>query len=295
MRKSPDLHTHSTVSDGTLSPRALIELAAGAGVQVLALTDHDTTDGLDEARAAAARRDLRLIPGVEISVTWGGRTIHVVGLRIDPENSRLRLGLAGLLEFRAWRAEEIGRRLAKAGIDGAYEGARALSNGRLVGRTHFARFLVQRRLAADERAVFKHFLVNGKPGHVPGDWASLESAVGWIRAAGGQAVIAHPARYRLTRTRLLRLLGEFRELGGDALEVVSGSHSRDDVFAFAQHAREQRLLASAGSDFHGPQLAVSGQPWISLGRLPALPEGCDPIWSGWPEVVEPREPVPSAA
>lgn len=295
MRKSPDLHTHSTASDGTLSPRALFEHAAAAGVQVLALTDHDTTEGLDEARAVAACLGLRLIPGVEISVTWGGRTIHVVGLRIDPEEHRLRLGLAGLLEFRGWRAEEIGRRLAKAGIHGAYEGARALSNGRLVGRTHFARFLVQRRLAADERAVFKHFLVNGKPGHVPGDWASLESAVGWIRAAGGQAVIAHPARYRLTRTRLLRLLGEFRELGGAALEVVSGSHSRDDCFAFAQHAREQRLLASAGSDFHGPQLAVSGHPWISLGRLPALPEGCDPIWSDWPEVVEPREPVPSAA
>lgn len=295
MRKSPDLHTHSTASDGTLSPQALIEHAATAGVQVLALTDHDTTDGLNEARAAAQRQGLRLIPGVEISVTWGGRTIHVVGLRIDPENSHLRVGLAALLEFRGWRAEEIGRRLAKAGIHGAFEGARALSNGRLVGRTHFARFLVQRRLAADERAVFKHFLVNGKPGHVPGDWTSLESAVGWIRAAGGQAVIAHPARYKLTRTRLLRLLGEFRELGGEALEVVSGSHSRDDVFTLAQHAREQRLLAAAGSDFHGPQLAVSGHPWISLGRLPALPEGCDPVWSGWPEIADVRDPVPSAA
>ncbi len=295
MRKSPDLHTHSTASDGTLTPTALIHLAAASGVEVLALTDHDTTDGVEEALAAAACRGVRLIPGVEISVTWGGRTIHVVGLRIDRHNPDLTLGLAGLLDFRGWRAEEIGRRLAKAGIEGAYAGAKALSNGRLVGRTHFARFLVQRRLAVDERSVFKHFLVNGKPGHVPGDWAPLESAVGWIRAAGGQAVIAHPARYRLTRTRLLGLLGEFRELGGAGLEVVSGSHSRDDIFAFAQLAREQRLLASTGSDFHGPQLAVSRHPWVSLGRLPALPEGCSPIWLDWPEVRDSREPVPSAA
>lgn len=295
MRKSPDLHTHSTGSDGTLTPTALIDLASSCGVEVLALTDHDTTDGVEEALAAAGRRGMRLIPGVELSVTWGGHTIHVVGLRIDPSNADLQLGLAGLLEFRHWRAEEIGRRLAKAGIEGAYAGAKALSSGRLVGRTHFARFLVQRRLAVDERAVFKHFLVNGKPGHVPGAWATLESAIGWIRAAGGQAVIAHPARYKLTRTRLLGLLGEFRELGGAGLEVVSGSHSRDDIFAFAHVAREQRLLASAGTDFHGPQLAVSGHPWVSLGRLPALPEGCSPLWSDWPEVRDIREPVPSAA
>lgn len=282
MHKAPDLHTHSTASDGVLSPTALIDHAAGAGVEVLALTDHDTTDGLAEAQVAAERRGLCLIAGVEISVTWAARTIHVVGLRIDAGDRGLQRGLEGLLEFRHWRAEEIGRRLAKAGIEGAYAGAKALSQGRLVGRTHFARYLVQRRLAADERHVFKHFLVNGKPGHVSGEWASLESAVGWIRAAGGVAVIAHPARYRLSRTRLLRLLGEFRELGGIGLEVVSGSHSRDDCLCFAQHAREQRLLASAGSDFHGPQLALSGHPWIRLGGLPQLPAGCTPIWRDWP-------------
>lgn len=295
MHKSPDLHSHSTASDGTLSPTDLVAAAQAAGVEVLALTDHDTTEGLDEARRAAECRGMQLIPGVEISVTWGGRTVHVVGLRIDPAHPGLRLGLAGLVEFRHWRAQEIGRRLAQAGIEGAYQGAKALSNGRLVGRTHFARFLVQRRLAADERAVFKQFLVNGKPGHVPGDWASLESAVSWIIGAGGQAVIAHPARYKLTRTRLLQLTGEFRELGGVGLEVVSGSHSRDDIFAFAQYARRQRLLASAGSDFHGPQLAVSAHPWVRLGRLPALPEGCAPIWSDWPEVADTQRRAPGAA
>ncbi|MGE5154109.1 MAG: PHP domain-containing protein [Bdellovibrio bacteriovorus] len=295
MRKSPDLHTHSTASDGMLTPSALVRLAADLGVQVLALTDHDTTAGLAEAQAAATGLDLRLIPGVEISVTWGGRTIHVVGLRIDSHSRPLQRGLAGLLEFRRWRAQEIGRRLAKAGIAAAYEGAKALSSGSLVGRTHFARLLVERGLAADVRTVFKHFLVNGKPGHVPGDWASLESAVGWITAAGGQSVIAHPARYRLTRTRLLRLTGEFRELGGVGLEVVSGSHSRDDSFAFARFAREQGLLASAGSDFHGPQLAVSGYVGVGLGRLPALPVGCTPLWSDWPELADSPQAVPSAA
>ena len=282
MDKTPDLHTHSTASDGTLTPTALVGRAAATGVGLLALTDHDTTEGLAEAATAARPLDLTLVPGLEISVTWGGRTIHVVGLGIDPACPDLQAGLAGLRAFRDWRAEEMGRRLAKNGIDGAFEGARALSGGILIGRTHFARFLVGQRLASSERDVFKRFLVNGKPGHVAGDWASLESAVGWIRAAGGQAVIAHPARYKLTRTRLLRLIGEFRELGGVGLEVISGSHNRDDAFNFARHAREQRLLASAGSDFHGPQLALSVHPWIDLGRLPALPDGCTPIWQDWP-------------
>lgn len=277
----PDLHTHSTASDGTLTPRALIERAAAAGVGVLALTDHDTTDGLAEAQAAAHELGIVLIPGVEISVTWNARTIHVVGLKLDAGNPQLSQGLAAALAFRAWRAEEMGRRLAKHGIADAYEGARALSNGTLIGRTHFARFLVRQRIAADTGEVFKRFLTSGKPGHVAGEWATLETAVGWIRAAGGQAVLAHPARYSLTRTRMQRLLGEFRECGGVGIEVVTGSHSRDDAFNFARHAREQRLLASAGSDYHGPE-----NPWLDLGRLPALPEGCRPIWHDWPEMAD---------
>ncbi|AFL73182.1 PHP domain-containing protein [Thiocystis violascens] len=279
MNSKHDLHTHSTASDGTLTPDALVRRAAAAGVTVMALTDHDTTEGVAEADAAARDLGIALIPGAEISVTWGARTVHVVGLNLDIENPLLQAGLAGLMEFRAWRAEEIGRRLAKHGIDQAYEGARALSNGILIGRTHFARFLVGQRLAADNAEVFKRFLVSGKPGHVAGQWATLEAAVGWIRAAGGQAVIAHPARYGLTRTRIQRLLGEFRELGGAAVEVVTGSHSRDDAFTFARHAREQRLLASKGSDFHGPE-----NPWLELGRLPPLPEGCIPIWHDWPDL-----------
>lgn len=281
MKPSPDLHTHSTASDGTLSPTDLVLRAASAGVRVLALTDHDTTDGLAEAASAACRAGLHLTPGVEISVTWGGRTVHIVGLNLDAADPVLQQGLSRLMDFRAWRAEEIGRRLAKHGVEGAYEGAKALSNGKLIGRTHFARFLVARRLAADTGDVFKRFLTSGKPGHVSGQWATLEEAVGWIRHAGGQAVVAHPARYKLTRTRMLALLGEFRELGGAGVEVVTGSHSRDDAFTFARHAREQGLLASAGSDYHGPE-----SPWVELGRLSRLPEGCRPIWHDWPEMGE---------
>lgn len=257
-----------------------MQRAAAAGITALALTDHDTLDGLSEARPEARALGITLISGVEISVTWNARTIHLVGLRFDPRHQALRDGLAGLQTFRAWRAEEMGRRLAKHGIAGAYEGAKALSNGVLIGRTHFARFLVRKRHAVDTGQVFKRFLISGKPGYVAGEWATLEAAISWIRAAGGQAVLAHPARYGLTRTRMLRLLGEFREHGGAAVEVVTGSHSRDDAFTFARHAREQRLLASAGSDYHGPE-----NPWLELGRLPALPEGCVPIWHDWPEVM----------
>lgn len=276
MNSIPDLHTHSSASDGTLSPTQLVERAAAAGVRVMALTDHDTTCGVAEAAEAALRRDVVLIPGAEISVTWGGRTIHVLGLGLDIDYPALCHGLERLVAYRQWRAEEIGRRLAKAGIDGAYQGAKALSNGRLISRTHFARFLVQRRRADNERDVFKRYLVSGKPGHVAGEWAMLEDAVGWIRSSGGQAVIAHPARYGLTRTKMRRLIGQFQELGGEGIEVVSGSHSRDEAFVFARHARDNRLLASAGSDYHGPE-----KPWIQLGALPALPDGCTPIWADW--------------
>lgn len=274
MLKIPDLHTHSTASDGTLSPTALVERAAAAGVETLALTDHDTLAGLAEAQAAADALGVRFIPGVEVSVTWGGRTVHVVGLGVDTACQTLRDGLAGLQDYRVWRAEEIGRRLAKAGYDGALAGAKQHAAGALIGRTHFARFLVERGAASDIRDVFKRFLVSGKPGHVPGEWTTLEQALGWIHAAGGIAVIAHPARYDFTRTKMRRLLGELKECGGRGLEVVSGSHSKDDYYVYARHAREEGLLASAGSDYHGPE-----KPWIELGRLPPLPDGCTPVWT----------------
>lgn len=275
-----DLHSHSWVSDGTLSPADLVARAAAASVDVLALTDHDDTAGCAEALRTATQLGLTVLPGVEISVTWQGGTVHVVGLGVDPASTVLAAGLERLRAFRTWRAEEIGRRLAARGIDGAYEGARALAHGRIVGRTHFARYLASRGCGDDAREVFRHYLRQNKPGHVPGQWAALDEAVGWIGAAGGTAVVAHPARYALTASKLRRLLGEFVECGGRALEVVSGSHSRQDAEAMAGHARTFGLLASAGSDYHGPE-----NPWIDLGRLPPLPEGLTPVWSLWPQAA----------
>jgi predicted metal-dependent phosphoesterase TrpH len=274
-----DLHSHSLASDGTLAPAALVQAACDAGVNVLALTDHDSTDGLEEAGRQAGAAGLCLIPGVEISVSWRSITVHVLGLHVDPQCDALQAGLSGLRAFRDWRAEEIGRRLARAGIGGAHAGACALSRGRIVSRTHFAHFLVAQGRARSVGEVFKRFLVHGKPGYVTGQWASLEEALGWIRAAGGLAVIAHPARYPLSGSRLRQLLGEFRELGGVGLEVVSGSHTRDDMNAMAGHARTLDLLASCGSDFHGPE-----NPWVHLGQLAELPAGCHPIWESedWP-------------
>jgi predicted metal-dependent phosphoesterase TrpH len=272
-----DLHSHSTASDGTLSPRDLVARAAKAGVRFLALTDHDTTAGAGEAQSAAVSYGLSLIPGVEISVTWNKQTVHIVGLNIDTDNRILQQGLSEMRAFRDWRAKEIAERLEKAGISGAYEGALYHANGAaLVSRTHFARYLVQQGVVSDERKVFKHYLVKGKPGFVPGQWAELDRALGWIHAAGGVAVVAHPARYTMTRSKLRRLLGEFVELGGEAIEVVSGSHSRDDYYAMAKHARDFGLQASAGSDFHSPD-----NPWIELGKLPSLPDSCRPVWSDW--------------
>jgi hypothetical protein len=271
-----DLHSHTTHSDGTLTPADLVRRAKNAGVDVLAVTDHDVTSGLAEALAEAERVGLRLLPGVEISVTWEGTTIHVVGLGVEADSAGLQAGLARLREFRAWRAGEIGRRLECAGIDGAGEGARTRAKGLLISRTHFGRFLVDAGHARDMGDAFKRWLGNGRPGYVPGQWAGLSEAVGWIRAAQGHAVIAHPARYKLGTGRLRRLFGDFRECGGEAIEVVSGSHSRDDYHRFAQFAREFDFHASCGSDFHGPET-----PWIELGRLPSLPDGCKPVWRLW--------------
>ena len=271
-----DMHTHSLRSDGTLTPSELVQRAHAAGVRVLALTDHDVTDGIAEAQTAADRLGLILIVGVEISVTWQNQTLHIVGLNINPDQTELQQGLARLREFRQWRAEEMGRRLRKKRIEGAYEGSARLAQGMIISRTHFARFLVDQGYVRGPQQAFRQFLARGKPGYVPGRWASLAEAVQWIVSAGGQAVVAHPARYKLSAGKLRQMLGEFRECGGAAIEVISGSHAPDAIHHFADIAREHRFLASAGSDFHGPQ-----NTWMDLGRLPALPEGCVPVWKEW--------------
>lgn len=254
-----------------------MQKAAENGVGILALTDHDVTVGIDEARAAARRHGIHFIAGVEISVTWHRKTVHIVGLDIDPECSRLQAGLATVRSGRRARAERIAADLARVGIDGSFAGAtRHAANPEFIGRTHFARYLVESGFASEPRGVFRHYLAEGRPGFVEHRWASLQDAVSWIRAAGGEAVIAHPGRYRLSEDQLAQLIGEFRDLGGTGVEVVAPSHRPDQSVALAKLCRAFDLKASVGSDYHGP-----GEQRFDLGRLPLLPYGVSPIWEGW--------------
>jgi len=220
-----DLHCHSNVSDGMLPPAEVVARAAANGVHALALTDHDDVAGIAAAQAAADETGLILIPGVEISVSWGGQTVHIVGLRIDPCHPELAAGLASIRVGRIERARRMGDDLAKSGIAGAYEGAHDYAvNKEMVGRTHFARWLVAQGHAPDMRSAFRRYLTRGNPGYVEHEWTSLENAVNWIRASGGMAVIAHPGRYAFNARELHLLLDAFRALGGAGIEVISGSH-----------------------------------------------------------------------
>jgi predicted metal-dependent phosphoesterase TrpH len=269
-----DLHCHSTWSDGMLPPSQVVERAAARGVKALALTDHDELRGLAEARAAAEGTDLRIIAGVEVSVSWNTHTLHVVGLAFDPENGVLLEGLRRTRSGRSERAERMAKQLETLGIRGALDGARAYAtNPELVSRTHFARYLVASGHARSTQAVFDRFLGPGKPGYVPHVWASLEEAVEWITAAGGLPVLAHPGRYKMEERERKALLGTFRDLGGIGVEVVTGSHTPDQFGYWGKRAQEYGFLASAGSDFHGPR-----ESYRDLGDLPPLPSGCTPIW-----------------
>lgn len=272
-----DLHAHSTHSDGLLSPASLVARAAARGVDVLALTDHDEVSGLAEARAAAAAEGIALVAGAELSVSWEGTTVHVVALQIDPGDPILNAGLESIRGGRKTRARRIADALAEAGIRGAYEGAlRYVTSERLISRSHFARHLVDAGYARDVKQVFDRFLVKGKPGYVPHAWASLTDAAAWIRAAGGQAVLAHPGRYRVTASGMRRLLAEFRDVGGEGIEVLSPSHRSAQCAEFARYARVFGLRGSCGSDYHGP-----GESAVELGGLPGLPAGVAPVWKGW--------------
>lgn len=272
-----DLHCHSTFSDGLLPPALLVERAHWRGVDVLALTDHDETAGLAEAREAALRWKMRFINGVEISVSWGDDTLHIVGLNIDPEHPALHDGLQRIRHTRDSRAVRIGDALAEAGIEGAYAGALTYAgNPALVSRAHFARYLVEQGHASDFRSVFDHYLVAGKPGYVEHQWATLDEAVGWIRGSGGMAVIAHPGRYRITKDELRTVIAHFKALGGEGIEVVTGAHSPEEYREYAQVARDFGLLASRASDFHGPS-----ESKIDLGSLPNLPADLKPVWHAW--------------
>ena len=262
-----DLHTHSSCSDGVLAPAALVSRAAARQVDVLALTDHDDVSGLDEARAQACALGLRLVPGVEISATWCGQGVHVLGLGIDPCAPALARGLAGLRCDRASRAEKIAAQFDALGIAGSLEGAARHAHNRAnLGRAHFARFLVELGLARNEQDVFKRYLAAGKPGFVPHEWAPLDSAVGWIRDAGGYAVLAHPERYKLSGARLRMLLREFRTLGGEGVEI--GTASRMNPLPALSMAAAFGLRASVGSDFHAP---VNGG--VDIGDTARIPAG----------------------
>ena len=272
-----DLHCHSTLSDGLLTPSEVVRRAAERGVAVLALTDHDEVAGLAEARVAAREAGVQFIDGSELSVTSRDHTVHIVALGIDPENSLLANGLETVRTTRDARARRIAQSLAASGIPDALEGALAyVTSERLISRTHFARHLIDAGHARDMKEAFKRFLTTGKPGYVPHTWATLSDAVDWIHAAGGQAVIAHPGRYKLSNVELRALITEFRDLGGDALEVVSPSHTPAQYAEFAALARAFGLKASCGTDFHGP-----GESRLDFGELPPLPAGVDPVWSAW--------------
>ena len=269
-----DLQCHSVVSDGTLTPEALAARAKANGVQLWALTDHDEIGGQERAIAAAKAEGMKYLTGVEISITFASKTVHIVGLGFDHTNQALVQGLRNTRGGRAERAKEMSDGLAKVGIQGAFEGAlQYAGNHELISRTHFARFLVETGVCKDTSEVFRKYLTDNKPGFVPHRWASLENAVKWITGAGGVAVIAHPARYGFTANEEFALFTEFKQHGGRGVEVVTGSHSSADALQYAETALEFELAASRGSDFHSPD-----ESHTDLGTLPWLPGQLKPVW-----------------
>lgn len=272
-----DLHCHSTASDGMLPPAEVVARAHTNGVSTLALTDHDGLSGLPEAQAAAEVLGLDFVAGTEISVEWNDHSVHIVGLRIDPQSPAIVAGLDGIRLGRANRAEKIAAELEKVGFSGIL--ARTMTyvgNPDLVSRAHFARALVDMGACREVKQVFDRYLTPGKPGYVAHPWPSLADALGWIRAAGGVAVIAHPGRYRMSNKELGKLFEVFRDLGGEAIEVASGSHTPEQIAHFGRQARHYAFMGSQGSDFHGPD-----ESYVDLGRSLPLPEGVVPVWNDW--------------
>ena len=269
-----DLHCHSVVSDGTLTPEALAARAAANGVELWALTDHDEIGGQHRAIAAAHAQGLKYLTGTEISITFAGQTVHIVGLGFDPDDPQMQQGLHHTRGGRGQRAQEMAASLAGVGIAGAYEGAlKYAGNPELISRTHFARFLVEMGACRDTNEVFRKYLTEGKPGFIPHRWATLRDAVGWITQAGGMAVIAHPARYSFSANEEYALFSEFKSHGGQGVEVVTGSHTPAEYVKYADMAREFGLAASRGSDFHSPE-----ESRTDLGALPYLPGELTPVW-----------------
>jgi len=271
------LHCHSTISDGVLTPAEVAERAHANGVQLWALTDHDEVSGLGQARARAEALGMTFIPGVEISVTWALHTVHIVGLGISEDNPQLNAGLTDIRAGRTIRAREMADRLEQMGIPDAYEGALPYAaNPALISRTHFARYLIAQGYCDTMQGVFDKYLGDGLAASVPMHWSTLEQAVSWILAAGGQAVVAHPGRYDYTPVQFDAFFSQFKDLGGTGIEVVTGSHHPDEYVKYARVARQYGFLASSGSDFHSPK-----EGKLDLGNVPALPSGLTPIWHDW--------------
>jgi len=269
-----DLHCHSVVSDGTLTPEALAARAAANGVELWALTDHDEVGGQERAAAAAKACGIRYLCGVEVSVTFLNQTVHIVGLGVDPEDTALRAGLTATRGGRTARARDMAAELARVGIPGVFEGAlKYVGNPELISRSHFARYLVEAGICPDTNSVFRKYLAQGKPGYVPHRWASLREAVGWITGAGGAAVIAHPARYKFSANEEFALFTEFKGHGGAGVEVVTGSHTSAEYLTYGAAATDYGLAASRGSDFHSPD-----ESHTDLGSLPYLPGALTPVW-----------------
>jgi predicted metal-dependent phosphoesterase TrpH len=270
-----DLHCHSLKSDGQLSPSDLVDRAAEHGVTMLALTDHDTVNGLEEARSQAEKHGIDLISGIEFSSVWNGIGIHIVGLGFDDKHPDMMAAIARQEDCRLQRAKTIAERLEKQGAKGIWEKAEAIANGAQIGRPHFAQALIEMDKVSNMAQAFKRYLGAGKPGDVKTMWPEMSEVVSWIRAAGGVAVVAHPDKYKMTGTKLKYMLKAFSEAGGNGLEVVSGNMEATFSRRMAQLCEEYGFLASQGSDFHGPR------PWSELGKFGKMPEGVTPVWSHW--------------
>lgn len=270
-----DLHTHSTASDGSLSPRTLVEEAVKMDINMLSITDHDTTDAYLEL-SSINYPSLELIPGIEFSTQWQGVGIHVIGLNVKPASEALVKGVKTQRDARVKRARRIAEKLEKLGVEGVWEGVQQIAGKSVIGRPHFSQYLVENKHVKTTSEAFERYLGSGKTGDVKCFWMSFEEIVDCIRKAGGTAVLAHPAKYKLTNTRLSRLLDDFIDVGGEAMELISGNQNRDITEKLRSLCIKKKLLASCGSDFHQP-----GQRWANLGMVQALPEDCEPVWETW--------------
>jgi predicted metal-dependent phosphoesterase TrpH len=271
-----DLHTHSTASDGILSPELLVEKASHVGINTLALTDHDTVAGLAAAQLAAKKHNISLINGIELSSQWDSKTIHIVGLNINVNSEAIINATVHLNQLREERAIKMGEKLKKIGIHGAYENAKRIAAGGTVTRQHFSTFLVENGHAKNQTDVFKRYLVNNKPGYASVEWPGLEETIAQINNAGGVAVIAHPLRYKITATKLRNMIKDFKALGGKAIEVVTGHNQSTEIQLATNYAKRYDVAASVGSDFHSGNTA-----WGQLGKLAVLPQGLTPVWELW--------------